>query len=51
MNFQLILKMSGKFLVPCNIPIRKLGDHRILVTFLKDCDQNSGGQTLKKSEN
>ena len=29
------------------MPIRKLDDHRILVKFFKDFDQNSGGQPLR----
>ena len=33
--------MAGKFLIPSNILIRKLDDHRILVKVLKDFDQNS----------
>ena len=41
MNFLLIFKVTGKFLIPCNIPIRKLDNHRILVKVLKDFDQNS----------
>ena len=39
--------MTGKFQIPSNIPIRKLDDHRILVKFLKDFDQNSGGLTIQ----
>ena len=34
--------MTGKFQIPSNIPSRKLDDHRILVKFLKDLNQNSG---------
>ena len=39
--------MTGKFLIPSNVPIRKLDDHWILVNFLKDFDQNSGGQPFR----
>ena len=36
--------MTGKFLISNNIQISKLDDHGILVKFLKDFDQNLGGQ-------
>ena len=39
--------MTGKFLIPSNILIIKLDDHRILVKFLKVFDQNSGGQPFR----
>ena len=39
--------MKGKFLIPSNIPVRKIDDHRILVKILKDFDPNSGGQPFR----
>ena len=39
--------MTEKSLIPSNIPVRKIDDHRILVKFLKDFDPNSGGQPFR----
>ena len=39
--------MTEKFLIPSNILIKKLDDHKFFVKYLKDFDQNSGGQPFR----